>query len=165
MIRNSLVIMLENKERKKERIFSKGLPKRLYLTYKCNDNCIFCYDGTSRKTAPDLLLKEAKKTIVKMRNEGKKTISLGGSEPTIYPHILELTDFIKNLGLKFRMASNLKRCSDKNFAKILTENGLYEVYTSLHGDTAELHDKITRVKGSFEARTQGIKNLIDPLSF
>lgn len=151
--------MLSDKEREKERLLSKGLPERLYLTYKCNDNCIFCYDGVRRKTIPDLPLEQAKRLVVKAKNEGQKIISLGGSEPTIYPHLFELIEFIKSLGLKFRMASNLRRCTDKNFAKKLVENGLTSVYTSLHGHNAELHDKIARANGSFESRTEGMKNL------
>lgn len=152
--------MLSNKEREEKRLSSKGLPKiRLALTYKCNDNCVFCYDGIYRKTLADLPLEEAKKLVVKAKNEGQKLVSLGGSEPTIYPHLPELIEFIKSLGLKFRMASNLRRCADKNFAKKLAENGLTDVYTSLHGHNAELHDKITRVNGSFQSRTEGMKNL------
>lgn len=104
-------------------------------------------------------LKEAKRLVVKLKNEGQDLISFGGSEPTLYPYLFELTGFIKSLGLKFRMASNLKECSDKDFAQKLVENGLVEVYTSLHGHTAELHDKITRVSGSFQSRIEGIKNL------
>ncbi|MDP3052228.1 MAG: radical SAM protein [bacterium] len=151
--------MLSTKERKEERFLSKGLPKRLYLTYRCNDNCIFCYDGVKHKTLPDLPLEEAKGLVVKFKNEGQTLISLGGSEPTLYPHLFELIEFIKSLGLKFRMASNLRRCSDKNFAKKVAESGLVSVYTSLHGHNAELHDKIARINGSFQSRTEGMRNL------
>jgi len=151
--------MLNNEKREKERLSSKGLPKRLCLTYKCNDNCIFCYDGAKRKTFSDLPLGEAKRLIIEIKNRGGNLISLGGSEPTIYPHLSEIIKFIKKSGLKFRMASNLKQCSDKNFAKKLVENGLVEVYTSLHGHNEELHDKIARVNGSFKSRTEGMKNL------
>lgn len=50
---------------------------RLPLTYKCNDNCIFCYDGATRKTVPDLALKEAKRLVVKLKSEGQNLISFG----------------------------------------------------------------------------------------
>ncbi len=152
--------MLSNKEQQKQRLLSKGLSEKLYLTYKCNDNCIFCYDGAKRKALPDLPLEEAKSLVVKFEKEGRNLISLGGSEPTLYPYLLELIEFIKNLDLKFRMASNLRKCSDKNFAEKLVENGLVNVYTSLHGHNAVLHDKITRVNESFESRIKGMKNLM-----
>lgn len=151
--------MLSNKEREEKRFLSKGLPRGLSPTYKCNDNCIFCYNGIKRKTVPDMPFEEAKRLVVKMKNEGQTLISLGGSEPTVYPHFLELIGFIKSLGLKFRMASNLRRCSDKNFAKKVVENGLTSIYTSLHGHNAELHDKIARINGSFQSRTEGMRNL------
>lgn len=152
--------LLKNKERESKRKSSKGLPEHgLHLTYKCNDNCLFCYDGIKRQTLPDLSLKEAKNLVIKAKNEGKKIIALRASEPTLYPYLMELTEFISDLGLKFRITSNLKRCADKNFAQKLVDNGLVSAYTSLHGHTAQLHDKIVRTTGSFQARTQGMKNL------
>ena len=51
------MIVLSNKELKEERPSLGKFPplykNRLPLTYKCNDNCIFCYDGADRETVPD----------------------------------------------------------------------------------------------------------------
>lgn len=130
------------------------------LTYKCNNNCVFCYDHEKRKQVTDMPLEQAKSEVLRLKNKGQKVISLRGSEPTIYAHLLELLQFIKDQGLKFRLTTNARVFYYEDFTKTLTSMGLVSVYTSLHSYLPEVHDNLTRAPESFTQTSTGIKNLL-----
>lgn len=130
------------------------------LSFKCNNNCIFCYDQLRRKQIKDKTLEQVKSEVLQLKNNEVNIISLRGSEPTIYPQILELIRFIKSQDLKFRLTSNARFFYYEEMAKTFAENGLVNVYTSLHSDKAEIHDELTRAVGSFKQTVGGIKNLL-----
>lgn len=130
------------------------------LTFKCNNKCIFCYDNTRRKTIKDKPLDRVKSEVIRLKNMGVSLIALRGSEPTVYPHILELIRFIKKQGLNFRLSTNARLFYYEEVTKTFVQNGLAEVYISLHSSKAEVHDNLTRVTGSFKQTCNGIKNLL-----
>jgi len=58
------------------------------------------------------------------------------------------------------MVSNGRKLSDYDFCKTLKDSGIYSITISIQGSYQELHDKITRVKGSFKQSLTGLENLI-----
>ncbi len=130
------------------------------LCFRCNNRCIFCYDNHKRNDISDKPLEQAKKDVLALKKKGINIISLRGSEPTIYPHIYQLVSFINNHGLKFRMTTNARIFSYVETAKKFASLGLDNVYVSLHSHKADIHDKLTQTKGSFDQTLKGIKNLL-----
>lgn len=130
------------------------------LSYKCNNNCVFCYDQLRRKKTKDKTLEQAKSEILQLKDSGVHLIALRGSEPTIYPHLFELIRFINSQGLKFRLTTNARSFYYEDFTKAIIKMGLAQVYTSLHSHKAKVHDDLTRVEGSFKQTFEGIKNLL-----
>jgi MoaA/NifB/PqqE/SkfB family radical SAM enzyme len=94
---------------------------QLYPTNLCNQNCSFCSCANRNKkdvlplNEIELIMKEAKECGCKAM-----TIS-GGGEPTIHPHINEIIEIVRKLGISIGMAANglnLKRVKLETLNKL-----------------------------------------------
>jgi radical SAM protein with 4Fe4S-binding SPASM domain len=124
----------------------------LALTYKCNNNCYFCYTGGPRKVA-ELSTKEWKKALDKIWNSGIPQVVFTGGEPTLRKDLVELVDhaqeFVTGLvtnGRRLpRLAQDLRRVS------------LDYVQVSLESPEAAVHDKMVGAKGAWRETVDGIQ--------
>lgn len=126
--------------------------------FRCNNNCRFCVQAHKKKYGnrnTEELLNELK--------EGRKTcdqVVLTGGEVTLRDDLFQLINYAKKLGYKnIQLQSNCRMLYYKDYCKRLIIAGVNEFSPALHGHTAELHDYLTRSKGSFRQSTQAIKNL------
>ncbi len=129
----------------------------LVLTGSCNNNCMFCYQDR------DLFIEneKAKSLILEAKEKGETHVNFFGGEPTIHPNFFELIKYVKDQDLDFSLNSNLRLLSYKEVAKKIMDFNPVSIQTSLHGHKSEIHDKLTRTKGSFEQTVQGIRNLLE----
>lgn len=129
-------------------------------TLCCNNHCHFCmvsdYLSDAQRHRP---LEELKSEISKLKPG--EFVYLYGGEPTLYPDIIRLLEFISSRDLLCSIATNCRLFSSKDFARRISSIGVWDIRTSLHGADAQTHDSITRVKGSFDESCQGIANLTD----
>jgi MoaA/NifB/PqqE/SkfB family radical SAM enzyme len=79
-------------------------------TEMCNLRCVFCsvaQRGESGKLFPDLKMIQIKSVVEKLKKMGLKAIILsGGGEPTIYPQINELLEYLHNEKLQIGLITN-----------------------------------------------------------
>ena len=71
----------------------------IYIGYKCNLRCKFCYyeHEDAKKWQP---IEDAKKAAHLYRNHyGLCAVDITGGEPTIYPNIHELLEYCNKIGL------------------------------------------------------------------
>jgi len=129
------------------------------MGYECNNSCSFCINSYKR----DLKSKSTIEIMQEMavaRKQGNTYLELIGGEPTIRPDILDILSFGRKLKFKnIVMATNGRLFSYIDFSKKIVEAGLTDLIFSIHGDTAGLHDSLTRAKGSFEQLMKGIGNI------
>ena len=83
-------------------------------------------------------------------------ISLSGGETFLYPNIIELLTYAKQLGLTVTVATN-GLSLNKRYRQ-LVEIGVDILYVSIDGGK-ETHDRIRGLKGAFEKTTSGIRAL------
>ena len=127
--------------------------------YSCNNNCLFCYDGLKRGVR-DLSTGEIKKNLDGARSRGASCVDFLGGEVTIRRDFLELVAYAKRIGFSHVMAtSNGRMFSYPEFAEKAVAAGLSTVVFSIHGDSAQLHDALTRSPGSFEQSLAGLENI------
>ena len=137
----------------------------LYITDKCNSNCIMCpmaepvrRDG---HTVPFVIQDE----LIRYMPCRMEHITITGGEPFIIKE--KLFDILRQLkeGNKAqsylllsngRVFSNHEYC--RRFAEVVPEDFLVGI--PLHAPTADVHDSISQAKGSFVQTTAGIKNLL-----
>lgn len=140
------------------------LPAGLYLTnhmlegydsYEelghCTNRCVFCCDVFKRfsGTGPESFIKQ---------NPGTNhRIFLCGREPTGLEGLFDTLRFLRRRYRGISIATNGVRLADEAFAASLAEAGVDELFFSLHGPTAAIHDRVTRVEGSFDAAVAGIR--------
>ncbi len=136
--------------------------------YSCNNNCIHCVIAghkeriLNEKKPIDRTTDEIKEHLLDAKKKGASSVVFTGGEVTIRPDFLELLKFAKTEGMNVGLQTNGRSFCVKDFAGKTLEivpNMHFEV--ALHSNRKDAHDKITRVKGSFEQTVAGIKNLID----
>lgn len=137
-----------------------------FVTGKCNSNCIMCpsadYSRKNGNTAniDDLI------EIAKHIPSDATHLTITGGEPFVAGEAI--FDFIEFLKCKFEETEILILTNGRAFAIDSYFNKLMETIPNnctigvpIHGSTAEIHDSITRAKGSFNQSCIGLKKLIN----
>lgn len=138
-----------------------GRVYELTLGYVCNYNCRFC-SIAHKKTLPEKTTVGALADISRAAKEGFRTLGFGGGEPTVRGDIVRLASFAGNAGFEtIRVQTNGVRLSYPDFARRLTGAGVNYYKFSIHAHRAEIHDRLTRVRGSFNRAVSGLRNVHD----
>jgi MoaA/NifB/PqqE/SkfB family radical SAM enzyme len=121
----------------------------LELTYRCNLDCFYCYNDREKLGKP-LSLAQYRTLLVDLARMQTLFLMLTGGEPMVHPHFFEIGRMTKELGFVVRVRTNGHTLYPRNVERLLEEVDPYRVEVSLHGASAEVHDRQTRVAGSFE---------------
>jgi MoaA/NifB/PqqE/SkfB family radical SAM enzyme len=132
------------------------------ITDLCNNSCVFCLDARKQSKPLGFVPEEkVKQLILQGKKDGAVRLVLSGGDPTVDPKLAEYIRYGKSLGYtKVQIITNGRKLSYKHYLNSLKQAGLDEVTFSLHGHTAALHDRCTRVPGSFSQIVGGIKNAL-----
>ena len=130
-------------------------------TIKCNLACAHCRRIESEETAcQDLSTLDAKFLIQQTAALGKEqsmmpVMVFSGGEPLCRGDLFELINLSATLGIIPALATNGTLINSDNANQIL-ESGVKRVSVSLDGATAEVHNKLRQLTGSFERAIEGI---------
>ena len=144
------------------------------MTYNCSEKCIHCYNiGATRNDSEEshrvsineMTLKDYKKAIDQLYAAGIVKVTLSGGDPFSKDCIWEVIDYLFEKGIAFDVYTNGQRLVGK-------ENRLASYYPrlvsiSIYSPVEEIHDKITRIRGSFDKSMnvlQGLSDLAVPLN-
>ncbi len=127
----------------------------LAMTYRCNNNCYFCYTGGPQKVT-ELNTADWKKVLDKLWNSGIPQVVFTGGEPTLRDDLVELIDYgqefvtglITNGRKLAHLSPDLKRVS------------LDYVQVSLESHLPQVHDKMVGVNGAWKETCDGIREAI-----
>ena len=135
-------------------------PRMIEIGAQCNNNCIFCCQYELRKER-DKTTQELKQEIDLARKDGKQKVSFLGGEFTIRDDAVEIISYAKSLQFKYiHITTNGRMFSYEDFAKRIIKAGLTVANFSVYGPNAEVHDGLTRVKGSFDQTMEGLSNYL-----
>lgn len=134
------------------------------FSFKCNNNCISCINKTelfSKKFDPPLArIKE----VIDEIDPSNGNLCVGGGEPTLRKEFFEILRYARKRhpNMYIFLTTNGRMFYYKDFTKKLADLNLgnFKLGVGLYGHTKELHENITRCKGSFGQTVRGIKNLI-----
>ncbi|MBI2387151.1 MAG: radical SAM protein [Elusimicrobia bacterium] len=119
------------------------------LTRYCNQRCLFCLDRHAQ-TGGALDLAFIRRELARGRKRGLRRVVLSGGEPTVHPEFVAIVGMARELGYRhIQTITNGRRMCYPGFLSAAVAAGLDEVTFSLHGHTPDLHDRLTRVPGSF----------------
>jgi MoaA/NifB/PqqE/SkfB family radical SAM enzyme len=121
----------------------------LELTYRCNLDCFFCYNDLGKRGEP-LSTERYLELLEEFRGMGVFNLILSGGEPLVHPDFFTLSSRARELGFVVRLKSNGHLLGERTARRLKEEVDPFLVEISLHGATAEVHDRQTRVTGSFD---------------
>ncbi len=125
-------------------------------TSYCNNDCVFC--GLKEYGIQyQVPLEEVREQLRLIYEAPARRIIFTGGEPTIHPQIVDLIRFAREMGYeKIGIFTNARRIQDPALLRDLLDAGLNSAMVSLHGRTADVHDRTVRTPGAFK---QTIKSL------
>lgn len=137
----------------------------VFMTGNCNSNCIMC-PTSDRERQMDSGLPDARLlAYIDMLPADVSHVVVTGGEPTLRPRLFlkvmrKLTDRFPHI--ETLLLTNGRSLSVSSFFdKLIAYCPPYLCAAiPLHGDTPELHDRITRAPGSFEQTDRGIRDLL-----
>ncbi len=118
------------------------------LTYRCNLDCYFCYNDTGLAGVP-LTTAEYFRFFEDLRDLGTLNLTLSGGEPLAHPDFFVLGATARALGFVVRVKSNGHALRGTLARRMKDDVDPFIVEVSLHGASADVHDRQTRVPGSF----------------
>jgi radical SAM protein with 4Fe4S-binding SPASM domain len=130
-------------------------------TIKCNLNCAYCRRLESNEAAvKDLSTAQARGLIEQLAQLGRgqpfmPVMVFSGGEPLCRDDLFELISHAGSLGITPALATN-GTLIDADTAQRIADSGVARVAVSLDGATAEVHDKLRKLEGSFEMALKGI---------
>jgi SynChlorMet cassette radical SAM/SPASM protein ScmF len=134
----------------------------LYFQY-CNLKCRHCwinppYSEEITVKEGEIALADLISALEECRQIGMRAVKLTGGEPFTRKDIFALLDYLKKNKLSITIETNGTLIREKE-AKALKEAGCWQAGVSLDGPTAEIHEALRGVPGSFSAALEGIKYL------
>ncbi len=130
----------------------------LELTYQCNLDCFYCYNDREKSGIP-LSLEKYRELLHDLRDMETMFLMLTGGEPMVHPHFFEIGSMAKELGFVTRLRTNGHSLTPAIAARVRDEVDPYLIEVSLHGATPQVHDRQTRVAGSFDRLIKNIRTV------
>jgi len=116
------------------------------LTYKCNLDCICCYNVRNEK--PLLTLQEYDVLFSDLRKEGTFILTLSGGEPLMRKDFFDILDLVRKHGFGFRIFTNGTLLNEEKIIR-LKSYPLIGIEMSLWGSNPEINDKLMGKPGAF----------------
>lgn len=130
----------------------------VYVTRRCNLNCLTCFVDSLPTNGADILDADVIKQLLdKLAKGGCKEVHITGGEPLLRSDIFEILSHARNLFPRVTLSTNGTLINKKSALKL---SGLIDsINIGLDGSRSEIHDAI-RGQGSFSKTMRGVKNLL-----
>ena len=131
--------------------FSSPVPEQvsLELLQACNLHCEYCYLGPAESRVKGVIeLTDAKQILSGVGEAGVSSLHLFGGEPTLYPHLLELIDYAKEVGIPDVGVQTNGVCQDEALLSDLANRADW-VHVTFRGGDSDTFDKHAGLSGSY----------------
>src|SRR6266498_3038469 len=85
---------------------NKLLSMEIEFNKSCNFRCLYCYASDHTVHRNELNREEFKDVITQAREMGARKMIILGGEPMLYPHIMEMIRFIRDLHMDVELFTN-----------------------------------------------------------
>ncbi|WP_028580065.1 radical SAM/SPASM domain-containing protein [Desulfogranum japonicum] len=123
----------------------------------CNFRCSYCYVEGQPAPHSELSRAEIKETILQAKQLGARKIIILGGEPSIYPHLPEMLEFLSREGLTVEMFTNGSGI-DQQLAFLLASKNV-RVALKLNSRNSEIQDHLAGKKGAYQLILQALSHL------
>ncbi len=127
----------------------------LELTYNCSEKCIHCYNAgatrndceASKRNRDELNFEDYKRIIDELYDLGTYKVCITGGDPFSKPIVWDIIDYLYRKNIAFDIFTNGQSITDK-VDKLINYYPRF-IGLSVYSGNPEIHDRITRTKGSF----------------
>ncbi|HKF51428.1 MAG TPA: radical SAM protein [Candidatus Acidoferrales bacterium] len=126
------------------------------VTYRCNERCVHCY--LDHEDYGELETTEIKNILIQLAASGTLMLTFSGGEIFLREDFFELLEFAKDLHFDIALKSNALMITAARAAR-LRALGVRQVQVSVYSADPEIHDAITKVRGSFARSLKAIRFL------
>lgn len=128
------------------------------ITQQCNERCVHCYipHENKRKIMSDDVFYKIVDECAEMQTVVNFKIT--GGECMTHPSFKKFVKYVKDKGFALSVLTNLTLLDDET-VDILKQGTLSNVQISMFSVNAEIHDKITNLRGSLERTLKNVEKL------
>jgi radical SAM protein with 4Fe4S-binding SPASM domain len=126
------------------------------LTYRCNERCIHCY--LDHEDHGEMKTQEIKNVLEQLAQTGTLFLTFSGGEIFLRTDLFELLEFARSLHFDISLKTNALLI-DVERARKLRELSVRKIQISIYSAEPEVHDAITKVRGSLERTLAAIRFL------
>ena len=140
------------------------------LTYRCSEKCIHCYnpgatrndtESCGRGSVNELAFDDYKRIIDELYEAGVVMVELTGGDPFSNKYAWDIIDYLYKKDIAIRILTNGQSLVGKE--ERLAFYYPFEVQFSVYSAIPDVHDGITRTKGSWE-KTMNVMKALHELS-
>ena len=140
----------------------------LELTYNCSEKCIHCYnigatrnddESNHRGDFDEIVFDDYKRIIDQLYEQGLFRVCLSGGDPFSKPIVWDIMEYLYDKEIAFDVYTNGQRLEGKEsrLANLYPRLVAISIYSAL----PDVHDSITRIKGSLDRSVRVMKRLGD----
>ena len=131
-----------------------GIPLSVHLdlTYRCNERCVHCY--LDHEDHGEMTTAEILDVLDQLAEAGVFFLILSGSEIFLRKDLFQIVEHARKLQFSVKLKTNavlLREASARRIAAL----GVQMVQISVYSHLPEVHDRITKVRGSLRRTLQG----------
>ena len=135
-----------------------GVPLSVHLdiTYRCNERCEHCYlehDGQDELTTAEI-----RGLVDQLAEAGVFFLTISGGEPLLRPDCFEIIAHARSLGFNVKLKTNALLIRERE-AALLRELNVHQIQVSVYSHRPEIHDAVTKVRGSLHRTLAAIRRL------
>jgi len=129
---------------------------QLDLTYRCNERCVHCY--LDHEDHGEMTTSEIKNLLDQLAEAGVLFLTLSGGEIMLRKDFFEILEHARALLFSVKLKTNAILIREKE-AKRLRSLGVHSIQISIYSACPEVHDAITKVRGSLQRSVNAIRFL------
>jgi AdoMet-dependent heme synthase len=146
-------------DRVRDRALAERIPIAVHfdLTYRCNERCVHCY--LDHEDHGEMTTAEVKDVLDQLASSGTLFLTFSGGELLLRKDFFELLSYARRLRFDVKIKTNAILIKEADAARI-RDLGVRQVQISVYSHRADVHDGITKVRGSLERTIAAIRFLI-----
>lgn len=135
-----------------------GIPISVHLdvTYRCNERCEHCY--LDHEDKGEMTTAEIKGILDQLAEVGVFFLVISGGEPLVRKDCFEIIRYARKKLFNVKLKTNAILIGEAE-AVLLKQLGVEQVQISVYSHRPEVHDAVTKVRGSLERTIAAIRRL------
>ena len=136
------------------------LTMEIEFNTECNFHCLYCYtqrNGSGPDPRPELAPDQFRKVLEQARKLGVRTLVILGGEPMLYPHIFEMLDYVRALGMNVEMFTNGANMTAANATRLHQLDAV--VALKMNSFDERIQDILAGTKGAYSQIRTAFDNL------